>query len=217
MSLELRRPKRQDEAPNTVDHAVANGLADRSGIRHHAGVRGNAHDAHPSVFWVRYWPSADTSAGFVTSCRMRNMNPCRCGGAGACRHKPASGRPGQLDHARSAPGTASSRDLSDLGRCERWFGGQRCHGCSGNGVWTDRPAQRLVPDQPSGGWIFSGEATTAQIAAFQPALLIVATIIHLVTSLLVGLLYGADASHVSAPPDSVGRRDRARLVVGSDP
>jgi hypothetical protein len=39
---------------------------------------------------------------------------------------------------------------------------------------------------------FPGEATsTAQLAAFQPALLIVATIVHLVTSLLVGLLYGA--------------------------
>ena len=39
---------------------------------------------------------------------------------------------------------------------------------------------------------FPGEETTAaQLAAFQPTLLIVATIIHLVTSLLVGLLYGA--------------------------
>jgi hypothetical protein len=39
---------------------------------------------------------------------------------------------------------------------------------------------------------FPGEETTAaQIGAFQPALLMVATIIHLVTSLLVGLLYGA--------------------------
>ena len=42
------------------------------------------------------------------------------------------------------------------------------------------------------GGFFPGEETTAaQLAAFQPALLIVATIIHLVTSLLVGLLYGA--------------------------
>jgi hypothetical protein len=39
---------------------------------------------------------------------------------------------------------------------------------------------------------FPGEATTvAQLAAFQPDLLIVATIVHLVTSLLVGILYGA--------------------------
>ena len=39
---------------------------------------------------------------------------------------------------------------------------------------------------------FGGEATTAaRLAVFQPALLIVATIVHLVTSLLVGLLYGA--------------------------
>ena len=39
---------------------------------------------------------------------------------------------------------------------------------------------------------FPGEVTSAaQLAVFQPALLIVATIVHLVTSLLVGLLYGA--------------------------
>lgn len=39
---------------------------------------------------------------------------------------------------------------------------------------------------------FPGEGTTAtQLAAFQPDLLIVATIVHLITSLLVGLLYGA--------------------------
>ena len=35
------------------------------------------------------------------------------------------------------------------------------------------------------------ENTTAQLAAFQPSYLILAVIIHLVTSLLVGLLYGA--------------------------
>jgi hypothetical protein len=39
---------------------------------------------------------------------------------------------------------------------------------------------------------FPGEATTAaKLATFQPALLIVASVVHLVTSLLVGLLYGA--------------------------
>ena len=39
---------------------------------------------------------------------------------------------------------------------------------------------------------FPGEETTAaQIATLQPALLVVASIVHLVTSLLVGLLYGA--------------------------
>ena len=57
----------------------------------------------------------------------------------------------KLDHARSAPGTTSSRDVSDLGRCEGWVGGQRCDGRSSNGVWTNRQAQRLVPHQPSGG------------------------------------------------------------------
>jgi len=41
------------------------------------------------------------------------------------------------------------------------------------------------------GFFPGQETTVARLAAFQPALLIVATIIHLVTSLLVGLLYGA--------------------------
>jgi hypothetical protein len=43
-----------------------------------------------------------------------------------------------------------------------------------------------------GAGFFPGEAMTAtQLAAFQPDLLIVTTIVHLITSLLVGLLYGA--------------------------
>uniref|UniRef100_Q01PC9 Uncharacterized protein n=1 Tax=Solibacter usitatus (strain Ellin6076) TaxID=234267 RepID=Q01PC9_SOLUE len=41
------------------------------------------------------------------------------------------------------------------------------------------------------GFLTGEETTAAQLAAFQPTLLIVASIIHLVTSLLVGLLYGA--------------------------
>ncbi len=38
---------------------------------------------------------------------------------------------------------------------------------------------------------FPEETAAGQIARFQPALLIVASIVHLVTSVLVGLLYGA--------------------------
>jgi hypothetical protein len=41
------------------------------------------------------------------------------------------------------------------------------------------------------GFFPGQETTVTQLAAFQPALLMVATIIHLVTSLLVGVLYGA--------------------------
>jgi hypothetical protein len=41
------------------------------------------------------------------------------------------------------------------------------------------------------GFFPAQESTAAQIARFQPVLLIVATIVHLFTSLLVGLLYGA--------------------------
>jgi hypothetical protein len=43
----------------------------------------------------------------------------------------------------------------------------------------------------AGGFFPDKVATAAQLSSFQPALLVVATIIHLVTSLLVGLLYGA--------------------------
>jgi hypothetical protein len=41
------------------------------------------------------------------------------------------------------------------------------------------------------GFFPEAENTTAKLAAFQPIYLILATILHLVTSLLVGLLYGA--------------------------
>jgi len=41
------------------------------------------------------------------------------------------------------------------------------------------------------GFFQQAQNTTAQLAAFQPSYLILAVIIHLVTSLLVGLLYGA--------------------------
>ena len=41
------------------------------------------------------------------------------------------------------------------------------------------------------GFFPGAESTTEQLTSFQPITLIVATIIHLVTSLLVGLLYGA--------------------------
>ena len=58
------------------------------------------------------------------------------------------------------------------------------------------------------GGFFPGEVTTAaQLTAFHGPLLLVASIIHFITSLLVGLLYGAMLP-CSAPPDSVGRGSR---------
>ena len=41
----------------------------------------------------------------------------------------------KLDHARSAPRTATAGNLSGLGGCEGRPGGQRGHGCSGDRVW----------------------------------------------------------------------------------
>jgi hypothetical protein len=46
--------------------------------------------------------------------------------------------------------------------------------------------------------------TAAKLAAFQPTLLIIATVIHLVTSVLVGLLYGAMLPMVSRRPVLLG-------------
>jgi hypothetical protein len=43
----------------------------------------------------------------------------------------------------------------------------------------------------SAGFFPEAENTTAQLSAFQPSYLILATIVHLITSLLAGLLYGA--------------------------
>jgi hypothetical protein len=54
------------------------------------------------------------------------------------------------------------------------------------------------------GFFPEAENTTAQLAAFQPNYLVVATIIHLVTSLLVGLLYGAMLPMVPRRPILLG-------------
>ncbi len=125
---------------------------------------------HPSAFSARSWQSAATSAGFVTSCRTRSMSPYRC-----WRSPPAvttsrpTVDPGRMDDARTAPGAAAARDLSDLGRSERRPGGKRCHGRPGDAVRIDRAAQHLVPDQPSGRRLFSriGRPPRQQLAAFQ--------------------------------------------------
>jgi hypothetical protein len=56
---------------------------------------------------------------------------------------------------------------------------------SGNGIWY--PINLLV----AGFLPASMTGTTAQLAAFRPGVLLIAVPIHLITSLLVGLLYGA--------------------------
>jgi hypothetical protein len=56
---------------------------------------------------------------------------------------------------------------------------------SGNGIWY--PVNLLV----AGFFPEAVNATTAQLAAFNPTALLIAVPIHLITSLLVGLLYGA--------------------------
>jgi hypothetical protein len=55
---------------------------------------------------------------------------------------------------------------------------------SGHGIWY--PINLLAA-----GFFPAAENTTKQLSSFQPIILIIATMIHLVTSLLVGLLYGA--------------------------
>jgi len=60
-----------------------------------------------------------------------------------------------------------------------------------------------------------GAADFAINNSFHPGLFFIAVILHLATSILVGLLYGGDASHVRAPAHRVRRADRASVVVGS--
>jgi membrane-associated protease RseP (regulator of RpoE activity) len=57
----------------------------------------------------------------------------------------------------------------------------------------DQPAQHLVSHQSAGRRLSPGAMTdtTAKIAAFNLSVFLIATAIHLITSLLVGLLYGA--------------------------
>jgi hypothetical protein len=54
------------------------------------------------------------------------------------------------------------------------------------------------------GFFPEAENTTAQLSAFQPSYLIVATVIHLITSLLVGLLFGAMLPMLSRRPILLG-------------
>ena len=67
---------------------------------------------------------------------------------------------------------------------------------SGHGIWY--PINLLAVG------FFPANQTTAQIAAFHWASLIIASIVHLVTSLLVGLLYGAALPMVPRRPILLG-------------
>jgi hypothetical protein len=57
--------------------------------------------------------------------------------------------------------------------------------------WTGRHSIWYPINLLAAGFFPAAAETVAQLDAFQPSLMIVASIIHLVTSLLVGLLYGA--------------------------
>ena len=63
--------------------------------------------------------------------------------------------------------------------------GLACH------LWGDQSPHHLVSDQPLGRWFFPSLETTTELDAFHGEALVIATILHLATSLLVGLLYGA--------------------------
>ena len=89
-------------------------------------------------------------------------------------------------------GPIAAGDLSDFSGCQGRPGGKRGHGGSGDAVRNFQPAQHLVSDQSSGRRFLSwAESTTAQIAAFQSGPPAHRQCRPPVTSLLVGLLYGA--------------------------
>jgi len=77
----------------------------------------------------------------------------------------------------------------------------------------------VVSDQSFGRWVyFRSGGTIAQISAFHWNALVIATIIHLVVSSLVGLLYGAALPMFSrGRPILLGGVDRPYPLDGSDP
>ncbi len=124
----------------------------------------------------------------------RSMNPCRCRRSAARRHQPptrwlesdgshtsCTGRGCRLRSIRFRRESKAAWREALPWRFSPWLYGMVS------------AAQHLVSDQPAGRRIFSRLDTQPrqQIAAFHWDALIIASLIHLITSLLVGLLYGA--------------------------
>jgi hypothetical protein len=87
---------------------------------------------------------------------------------------------------------AAGRDLSDfggpLGRSRRKCG----YGGTGDGLWTVESAEYLVHNLLAAGFFpGTGSHAVADLTSFHPSMFLIATAIHLITSILVGLLYGA--------------------------
>src|SRR6266853_482822 len=96
-----------------------------------------------------------------------------------------------MDPTRIAPSATALGDLSDFGRSEGRVGGQCSYGRPGDDLRNRQQARHLVSDKPFAAGFFPARNTTAQIAAFHWDSFIIAVAVHLVTSLIVGLLYGA--------------------------
>ena len=78
---------------------------------------------------------------------------------------------------------------------------------SGHGIWY--PINLLAAG------LFPERATTAQISAFHWDMFLVAAIVHLLCSVLVGLLFGATLPMFPRRPILLGGCDRSHLLVGT--
>ena len=175
-----------------VESACADGVADCSGFWHHVALCGVGLPAPPSAFLAQSWPSVGRLGGFATCCRSRSMNPYR-----SWRKRPAvrTTRPTVARIEWAERELHRARLPLEIYPISAGVKGGLAGGVvmavlaviygisSRHGVWY--PINLLAVG------FFPALRTTEQIAAFHWDALIIATIVHLLTSLLVGLLYGA--------------------------
>ena len=183
--------ERQDRLPGTIELPAPTAWPIVLGFRSYIGLRGIGHQclrqhsgSNSDDCWLRR---------LVSRCAAARRTRIRASGGDSanCRHPPPASRSGQMDDPGTATGATAAGDLSDFRGCQRGLGRKCGHGGSGDALRNYQRPRDLVSDQPFVGWILSGRTATAQIAAFHWDALLIATILHLICSVLVGLLYGA--------------------------
>ena len=166
---------------------------------------------------MRYLPWPAVSGGFAMCCRMKNMSPCPWSGKRRPLPPATAGRSSRVDDTGTKPRTSAAGDLSDFGGRQRRLAGSVAMAVlavlygivSGHGMW--------YPINLLSAGLFPARSTVAQIAVFHWDALIIAAIIHIVCSVLVGLLYGAALPMFPRRPILLGGRDRPRPLDGADP
>ena len=152
-------------------------------------------------------------------CRTRSMNRFRSRRAVA---PVATSRPQvhtcRMDNTGTAPGAIASGNLSDFGGGQGWLGGKRGHGGAGHVCMESSAATacgiRSTCCPPAS---FPHVPPWRKSRPFIGTALIIASIVHVCVSLLVGLLYGAMLPMFPRRPILLGGVIAPDSVVGSDP